>query len=53
MKNIILITMLLGAGYSDECEDYLDPFGDSVYNCDCNENTWHEYIRNCLVIRGS
>jgi uncharacterized protein YjbI with pentapeptide repeats len=38
--------MLLGVGYSDECEDYLDYFGDTFYNCDCNEDTWQEYYPN-------
>ena len=46
MKNVILIAMLLGVGYSDECEEYLDSFGNTVYNCDCNEDTWHEYYPN-------
>lgn len=46
MKNIILITLFLSAGYSNECENYLDSFGNTIYNCNCNEDTWHEYYPN-------
>ena len=36
VKGCLIITMLLGVGYSQDC----DP---DVYNCDCNEDTWQEY----------
>ena len=36
MKYLLIITMLLGAGYSQDC----DP---AYWNCDCNEDTWQEY----------
>ena len=42
MKNILLITMLLGAGYSQDC----DPDAIVGWNCDCNEDTWQEYYPN-------
>ena len=35
----LLITMLLGVGYSQDC----DPVS---YNCDCNEDTWQEYYNS-------
>ena len=45
MKNLLFITMLLGAGYSDECEDYNAEHGTN-YNCNCNEETWQEYYNS-------
>ena len=36
VKSCLIITMLLGIGYSQDC----DP---AYYNCDCNEDTWKEY----------
>ena len=45
MKNILFITMLLGVGYSWECEEYNETYG-ANYNCACNEDTWQEYYPN-------
>ena len=45
MKNILIITMLLGALYAVECEDYNLENGTN-YNCDCNEDTWQEYYNS-------
>ncbi len=39
VKSCLIITMLLGVGYSQEC----DPAAETGYNCDCNEDTWQEY----------
>ena len=38
----LLITMLLGIGYSQDC----DPDAIVGWNCDCNEDTWQEYYPN-------
>ena len=49
MKNILFITMLLGVGYSQDC----DPEADVGYNCDCNEYTWQEYypdMEGCYLV---
>ena len=42
MRNILFITMLLGVGYSQDC----DPDAIVGWNCDCNEDTWQEYYPN-------
>ena len=39
VKSCLIITMLLGIGYSQDC----DPEANVGYNCDCNEDTWQEY----------
>ena len=39
VKSCLIITMLLGVGYSQDC----DP---DWYNCDCNEDTWQEYYNS-------
>ena len=46
VKSCLIITMLLGIGYSDECEEYNESWGGMDYNCDCNENTWQEYYNS-------
>jgi len=45
MRNLLFITMLLGVGYSWECEEYNETYG-ANYNCACNEDTWQEYYPN-------
>ena len=45
VKSCLIITMLLGVGYSGECEDYNEQYG-ADYNCDCNEDTWQEYYNS-------
>ena len=48
MKNILFITILLGVGYSQDC----DPGADVGYNCDCNEYTWQEdypHMQGCYL----
>jgi hypothetical protein len=42
MKKFLFITILLGALYSLECEEWNTQFGTN-YNCDCNEENWQEY----------
>ena len=42
MKKLLFITMLLGALYSMECEEWNAEYGTN-YNCDCNQSTWWEY----------
>ena len=42
MKKLIFITMLLGVGYSQDC----DPEAPYGWNCDCNEDTWQEYYNS-------
>ena len=39
VKSCLIITILLGVGYSQNC----DP---NYWNCDCNENTWQEYYNS-------
>jgi len=49
MKKLLFITMLLGIGYSQDC----DPEADVGYNCDCNEDTWQGYypdMRGCYLV---
>jgi len=45
VKSCLIITMLLGALYSDECEDYNAEQG-TYYNCECNIGTWQEYYNS-------
>ena len=45
MKKLFFITMLLGALYSTECEEWNAEYGTN-YNCDCNESTWQEYYNS-------
>ena len=45
MKKFLFITMLLGALYSTECEDYNSSWGTN-YSCDCNQETWQEYYNS-------
>ena len=45
MKKLLFITMLLGALYSTECEEWNAEYGTN-YNCDCNESTWQEYYNS-------
>ena len=45
MKSCLIITMLLGALYSYECEEYNENNG-TDYNCDCNEDTWQVYYNS-------
>ena len=42
VKSCLIITMLLGIGYSQDCE----PDAIVGWNCDCNEDTWQEYYPN-------
>ena len=42
VKSCLIITMLLGIGYSQDC----DPDAIVGWNCDCNEDTWQEYYPN-------
>ena len=42
VKSCLIITMLLGVGYSQDC----DPDAIVGWNCDCNEDTWQEYYPN-------
>ena len=42
VKGCLIITMLLGVGYSQDC----DPDAIVGWNCDCNEDTWQEYYPN-------
>ena len=42
VKSCLIITMLLGIGYSQDC----DPEADTGWNCDCNEDTWEEYYNS-------
>jgi len=42
MRNLLFITMLLGVGYSQDC----DPAAETGWNCDCNEDTWQEYYNS-------
>ena len=42
VKSCLIITMLLGIGYSQDC----DPNAIVGWNCDCNEDTWQEYYPN-------
>ena len=39
VKSCLIITMLLGVGYSQYC----DPV---IYNCYCNQDTWQEYYNS-------
>ena len=45
MKKLLFITMLLGALYSTECEEW-NAVMELNYNCDCNESTWQEYYNS-------
>jgi len=39
VKSCLIITMLAGIGYSQDCDpDY--------WNCDCNEDSWQEYYNS-------
>ena len=40
VRSCLIITMLLGVGYSDECEDF------TWFNCKCNIDTWQEYYNS-------
>ena len=42
VKSCLIITMLLGIGYSQDCE----PDAIVGWNCDCNEDTLQEYYPN-------
>ena len=42
VKSCLIITMLLGIGYSQDC----GPDAIVGWNCDCNEDTWQEYYPN-------
>ena len=42
VKSCLLITMLLGIGYGQDC----DPEASVGWNCDCNEDTWQEYYNS-------
>ena len=42
VKSCLIITMLLGIGYSQDC----DPDAIVGWNCDCNEDTWQDYYPN-------
>jgi hypothetical protein len=44
VKSCLIITMLLGVGYSQDC----DPDADVGWNCDCNEDTWQEYYPDMI-----
>ena len=42
VKSCLIINMLLGIGYSQDCE----PDAIVGWNCDCNEDTWQAYYPN-------
>ena len=39
VKSCLIIAMLLGIGYSQDC----DSNSTAGWNCDCNEDTWQDY----------
>ena len=45
MKKVLFITMLLGALYSTECEEWNAEYGTN-FNCNCNESTWQEHYNS-------
>ena len=45
MKKLLLITILLGVGYANECEEWNEEQG-TYFNCDCNEDTWQDYYNS-------